>query len=158
MKKPELPEANATMQIDAVGDLEGIQLDDNEAEDAGASVPPLSVGRALPPPLPALVAESQPLLAPPAQTRPSAPPAPSGQKRTVVYGAIVVVVVVGIAGGLALGSALRGKPVPVAPSAVVPRSVPVAAAPSASAAPPPAAPTVMRLDTIEVRDPPAETK
>ena len=150
MKKPEPPQSNATMQIDAVGDLEGIQLDDNEAEDAAASVPPPSVGRALPPPLPPV--------APSVQTRLSAPPAPSGPKRTVVYGAIAVVVVVGIAGGLALGSALRGKPAPLSPAAVVPISAPVAAAPSASAVPPSAAPTVMRLDTIEVRDPPAETK
>ena len=147
MKKPQPPESNATMQIDAVGDLEGVELDDNEAEDAGASVPPPSVGRALPPPLPPLVAQSQ---------RPVASPAP-GPKRAVVYGAIAVMVAVGIAGGLTLGSALRGKPAPAAPSTVALVSAPAAATPSASAAPP-AAPTVMRLDTIEVRDPPAEAK
>ena len=149
MKKPQPPESNATMQIDAVGDLEGVELDDNEAEDAGASVPPpSSVGRALPPPLPPPVAQSQ---------RPVAPPAPSGPKRAVVYGAIAVMVAVGIAGGLTLGSALRGKPAPAPPATVAVVSAPAAAAPSASAAPP-AAPTVMRLDTIEVRDPPAGTK
>lgn len=147
MKKPDPPESNATMQIDAVGDLEGVQLDDNEAEDAAQSMPPPSVGRALPPPLPELGALSQP----PLIIRPSAPPPAPAPKKAIVYGAIAVMVVVGITGGLTLGSALRGKPVAAAPSAAP------SAVPSADPAPS-TAPTVMRLDTIEVRDPPAETK
>lgn len=147
IKKPEPGDNNATMQLDAVGDMEGVQLDDSEAEDAPGSVPPPSVGRAAPPPLPAFAAQ-------PPGSRPSAPPPPAGPRRAAVYGAIAVMVVVGITGGLMLGSALRGKPaVTAAPSAA-----PSGAPPGAAASAPSSTPTVMRLDTIEVVDPPAETK
>jgi hypothetical protein len=161
IKKPEPGEGNATMQIDAVGDLEGVQLDDNEASDAPASVPPPSIGRAMPPPIPAFAAAAPAPAAPP---RPSAPPAKSSRS-PLIYGAIFVVVAIGITAGVKLGSALRG-PAPLAsgPSSGAPSSAPTEApgsAPSpssAASAAPSSASSVMRLDTIEVRDPPAETK
>ncbi len=156
IKKPLPGDGNATMQIDAIGDLEGIQLDDNEASDAPESLLPPSLGeggRAMPPPLPAFTA--QPQHAGPAAPQRSGAPAAKSPRNVLVYGVIFVVVAIGITAGLKLGSALRG-PAPVAPVAsAAPTEAP---APPAASAVPSASPSVMRLDTIEVRDLPAESK
>jgi hypothetical protein len=156
MKKPE-PGDNSTMQtmqIDAVGDLEGIQIDDSEAIDAPATMPPPSIGRGTPPPLPAFSAQHPPSAELGAPRLTGAPAPATGPRKVLVYGAIFVLVAIGITAGVKLGSALRGPAVAAAPSAVA-SAAPVA---EPSAAVPSTAPTVMRLDTIEVRDPPADTK
>lgn len=151
IKKPEPGEGNATMQIDALGDLDGVQLDDNEASDAPASIPPSAGegGHAKPPPLPVFTAQPPVHGAPP----PSSASVAKSSRNVLVYGAIFVVVAIGITAGVKLGSALRGP----APVASVPSAVP-SEPPAAAASAPSAAPTVMRLDTIEVRDPPADSK
>ncbi|MEO6419566.1 MAG: hypothetical protein ABIP39_09185 [Polyangiaceae bacterium] len=158
IKKPEPGDGNATMQIDAIGDLEGVQLDDNEASDVPESVPPsrADAGRATPPPIPAFMAQPPGPPGASAPPRGSAPPPAKAPRNALVYGVVFVVVAIGIAAGVKLGSALRGPaPVAAVPSAA-PSAVPSEAPAAAPSAVPPAAGSVMRLDTIEVRDPPAD--
>jgi hypothetical protein len=117
------PDPNATIQLDQVAGLEDVEFVDSE-EPATSSLPePRS--RETPPPLP-----------PPA---PGAP-APSGRGRTIVYGAVIcLVVAAAVAAGLLVGNSMRRGTAPAAPASTV-----------APAAPPAPSSSTLVLPTVEI--------
>ena len=170
------PDPNATIQLDRVDRLDDIQLDDLDAPAnpvATTSAPrasaPHGSGRPLtssrPPPLPPNVSLPPSTSYAPLPARalaPSVQAKPARKGKTLVQ-AVLFIALLGaaIVGGLKMGSSLRAAPPPakVAAPIIVPAQ-PAPAAPPASAASQSAtaAPAVITMPTIEMSDPPAESK
>lgn len=154
MKQPQ-SDANATIQLDrALDKLDEIQLDDVDGSPGAPGAPEphedlLPRARLTPPPLPPGAVES---------FRPSARFEAPPQRRsgkTMALGVIFVALLgAAIVGGLRMGNALRAAP-PVAAAPIAP--TPVTAAPAPTQAPPQSG-AVITMPTVEMTDPPAETK
>jgi hypothetical protein len=149
MKKPEEPNPSATIQLD----LRDLKLEDPNAAEASS---PRS--RATPPPLPpsALSPTPPPASYGPAPAAYAPPPAPSAPRaasssRTVVYGALFLVLLAGaIFGGVKVGSALRAAP-------AASRDVPPAPGPAPAASDTPVV-NVVSIPTVEFTGPPADAQ
>ncbi len=133
------PDVNATIQLDQL-DAEQVRLEDE---------PPVASRRVTPPPLPPEVRASAAPASVSVAPRPSAPP-PRSKGKTVVYGAIfVVLIAIAIVGGLKVGGLAHDAPTPSASLAAAPKATP-APTPSASASVAKPMQTIT-IPTIEMR-------
>jgi hypothetical protein len=139
---PPHPDANSTIQLDAIDALADLQLDDpfqGPYEAGGARGANPSSARPTPPPLPPIT------IAPPREEKP--------KRNTALYGAIfVVLLAAAIAGGAKLGLALRPAPPAVATPATAPSPAVAEPAPPVDPAAS-AAPAVLTIPTVELGGP-----
>ena len=173
------PDPNATIQLDRVDRLDDIQLDDLDAPanpvattSASRASAPHGSGRPVtqsrPPPLPpnASLPPSTSYAPLPSHPLPPLVQAKPARKGKTLVQAVLFIALLGaaIVGGLKMGSSLRAAPPPanVAAPIIVP-APPAASAPPAPGAPPASAgaqsaPAVITMPTIEMSDPPVESK
>jgi hypothetical protein len=136
VKKPEDPNPNATIQIDAAEAAE-VVLDASDVD--VASIPPGEGRRTAPPPLPPEIRASHVPSAPPPRTPSIAPPPAPGKSRYLVYALILIgALAVALVLGAKLASMFRHPP-PVA-----------SAAPSAR--PSATTPAVISIPVIDMAD------
>jgi hypothetical protein len=138
MTNEKRPDPNATIQLDAMEALDQILVDDPRVSPSAAP----TTSRHAPPPLP-------PSMPPLAETMRSAEKSRGGVKTIAYVAGFVALLVLAIAGGLAVGGVGR-SPAPAASVTILPAAAPSAAAVAPAA---PSSTDILVIPPTEIRSP-----